>query len=745
MKRARIAELVRALSSALSHSGLRGCLDNEECSHGLRPCILESVLTTLDSSYPIDDAVRSVWELAGVDPETFRPLREVFKGEFRAAFGPADCPITLEVAATALDAISSHICNQGRKTSNGTVSTPPELASFLVSETLDHADGWPEFSQLRIIDPSCGSGSLLLATLNEGRRKFEAAGHSPDEQKFTDWAIQHVSGVELDQDTAVAAATLLGLSLGLPAEEVIDAGIIQVADSLLDAGEAPDGPHYDAVIMNPPWLKLKHLRESDYSDRLRVHPSYPLTNGGGPGDLDLYQFFLERAFQITADGGRIGFIVPASFLRSSRARRLRHLYLTAGHLVRVDEFWNQGRIFPIHSMFRFVTGLFKKGSPPFPISARFRLASVEDACQQHSKQLSPDLFVDSNNGIARAIPEVVSSSALSIFRKISAAQPALGDPNNLWSAQIRFRRELDMTGDRHRFIDSDDVERQEVIDRSLRPVYEGRMVHQFDSAAKTYCGGKGRKAKWSVWLPGREFRPQFYVEDSLLPEGLAEDLRTYRAGYCDVTGHANERTILAAIVPAGAVCGNKVPTLQTKDPHLHHLWVAIANSFVVDWHLRRSVTTTINYHYLLALPFPWIPMNSPVGLSLLTLSKSLTAPPVYSPEHMWRRAHMRADIDCYVAAIFGLTVSDLNHIFDDFPLLDRAQPSAYREPSTITRDLVIAKFGRMTGNRNPKAEARLEAARQAGAIPYVPGELAAELIAANGQTRGGHGPPVAAA
>jgi hypothetical protein len=35
-----------------------------------------------------------------------------------------------------------------------------------------------------------------------------------------------------------------------------------------------------------------------------------------------------------------------------------------------------------------------------------------------------------------------------------------------------------------------------VPDAKYVPLYEGRMVHQFDHAAKAYVSGEGRGAKW---------------------------------------------------------------------------------------------------------------------------------------------------------------------------------------------------------------------------------------------------------
>ena len=592
-----IGALVRALEFAVENRNVPPGTWDDEFARGVRLCVLETVLSTLGERYPSDDVAHQAWYLSSLNPRSFSKFRRPFKSDFDAAWGPVSFPVSLETAAAALDAFLGGFGNRGRS-SKGVVFTPPTLAAFLANELFSLDRDWSAVRDQRFIDPACGSGSLLLAVVNEGRKKIKADRRVTTQDVLTDWAIDHVRGVDRDHEAAVAAACLLGLSLGLDAEDVFRSKIVRVADSLLEADEIVGQGSYDRVIMNPPWVKVKHLENPHYLEHLRATDRYPLTMRGGPGDLDLYQFFLERAFNLAADGAYIGFIVPGSFLRASRAARLRHLYLTAGHLVRLDEFWNNARIFPIHSMFRFVTATFKKGSPPQPIQARFRVGSVAEVHEQSPKQLPPSLFVDAEHDTARAIPEVVSCSALALYRRISGTHPALGSLTNQWSSRFRFRRELDMTGDRHRFIKCGTVDRVSITERPLRPVYEGRMVHQFDAAAKTYCGGTGRSARWAVWLPGQEFHSQFYVDDYDLPDGLIGQVNAPRAGFCDITGHANERTILAAMIPAGTVCGNKVPTLQADDP-------AASSSLGSDCQLfrRRLVSSSFgNDHHQLSLP-----------------------------------------------------------------------------------------------------------------------------------------------
>jgi hypothetical protein len=115
-------------------------------------------------------------------------------------------------------------------------------------------------------------------------------------------------------------------------------------------------------------------------------------------------------------------------------------------------------------------------------------------------------------------------------------------------------REVDMTNDRQLF------SRDKLL--SDLPLIEGRMVHQFRAAHKAYVSGTGRSAVWHVMEIGdSELVPQFRISPDSLSQAVLERADVGRIGFCDITGQTNERTMLAARIPAGSVCGNKVPTI----------------------------------------------------------------------------------------------------------------------------------------------------------------------------------------
>ena len=261
------------------------------------------------------------------------------------------------------------------------------------------------------------------------------------------------------------------------------------------------------------------------------------------------------------------------------------------------------------------------------------------------------------------------------------------------------------------------------------------MVHQYVHSAKAYIGGSGRRSVWAPSIQARcILRPQYWHDSDSLPSITLKRIGQPRVGFCDITGQTNERTMLASWIPASVVCGNKVPTI-TFEAHngtarvVASCFLAIANSFVFDWMLRRVVTTTINYFILESLPFPKLDFSSSTAKELCARVGSISACEHFregltAPLATWQHAKHRARIEAIVAALYGLKLSELEHIIDDFPLLDRSQPPIDGETrSTVTRDLVLFESCIELGGRSSyvtRLKERIAKALARGAVPFVP-------------------------
>jgi hypothetical protein len=147
-------------------------------------------------------------------------------------------------------------------------------------------------------------------------------------------------------------------------------------------------------------------------------------------------------------------------------------------------------------------------------------------------------------------------------------------------------------------------------------------------------------------------------------------------------------------------------------------WLAVANSFCLDYLVRKRIALDINYTVLDSLPFPRLPMDHPVVRRLAQLATGLTCtapemtaywnamaglglcervtddttlPGVMDPD---KRAAARAEIDAVVAReLFELSANELGGILDTFPVLRRREERAYGE--FRTKRLVLEWYDKM--------------------------------------------------
>lgn len=641
----------------------------------------------------------------------------------------------------ALASLARPPLRDSEKRTKGAYYTDFRLAQMLVEHL-------PSSELLTVIDPAAGSGILLVATALKlcGRNRAARAEFLENYVSAAD-----LSGVAL-RGTALALASLTD---DLDAVKGMCPRLRQM-DSLLVGGVgwedvAPEG--FDAVIGNPPWEKLKvnkhefmaakgedrhyghdYALEAEATRKLDLEREKVAAYANeatldldlqGRGEPDLYKLFLELSYRLVKARGHVLLLLPAGLIRSQGTEDLRAFLVESASDLDLTVLENRARFFAIDTRFKFlvVHATIDPDKRRSPIVLRHREGTDTGVApgakvrlgRSSLSQVRPDL----------SLPEVRSAKEWSIFRRMTKAGERIGDPDGQWQPSIT--REIDMSRDRDLF--------HRDGGNGRLPIVEGRMVHQHRFGAKAYVSGTGRRAIWDALPPGQEaVRPQFWVHKSDVQQKLLLRIQRDRFGFCDVTGQTNERSLLAARIPAGVVSGNKVPTVVfggegASSSHrmaLGYLWLALANSFAVDWYLRRVVTTSLNYFILRSLPLPTLDPNGLPGRRLATLSREL-AGSADTPD-LWRTAAYRAEIDALAFAAFGLDLSDATAILDDFPLLDRGQPALVGEDSsTVTRDLVLRHVARLNNIDTDPYEERVLLARKAGAVPYIPGEFSSVL------------------
>jgi len=414
----------------------------------------------------------------------------------------------------------------------------------------------------------------------------------------------------------------------------------------------------------------------------------------GAGHLNIFRMFVEAALYLTKDGGYTTQIIPDSFYLGANCMAIRERVLSYHTLTHLWSFQNFGEVwFPgIYYRMKFClyaakkTPATKRFSSAFNIRSQAQLAEVVAGADlaypiELVREFSPD---------ALAIMEFDDQREIDISSKMYVRWPKLGDAR-AGPPFREYRRKVDMGNDRNLFTE----------DPAGLPVYEGRMVGHYDHRAKGYKSGCGRSAEWEEFPfgdPGKRIQPQWRVLEHDLPAKLGDRPFRYRIGFCDVASPTNERSLTAVLIPGQTIAGHKVPTITFPSAYewSYLLWLAVANSFTMDFLVRKKVSLTMSYTIMDSLPFPRLPIKDPrvaalaprvlqltcIGQEMIlfwnamaahgwveSVPESAPAPGASDPEH---RLQLTAEIEVIVARdLFGLTADELDYVLETFPIVKR--------------------------------------------------------------------------
>ncbi len=434
----------------------------------------------------------------------------------------------------------------------------------------------------------------------------------------------------------------------------------------------------------------------------------------GKGDFNVYRIFVEAAMQSAQRKGLVAQVVPSGFYNGANASAIRRELFDHWQLSFVFGFINTtGEWFPeVHRDTSFGIYTARKGAVTEELKVAFELrtgAELAKALAGATTKLSTTAIREQSPE-ALAIPEIADASDAALVSQISSRWPKLGDES--FGPPIRhYQAELHMGNDRDLFGDGE---------KGLA-VYEGRMIDQFDHRAKAYCSGRGRSAVWQevpFGDPRKAIAPQWRLPEANIPNKVGGRVWRYRIGWCDVTGARNERSLIAALIPPGVICGHSVPTFIFPEDYkwAYMPWLAVINSFCADYLIRHKVALHVTMTVLDSLPIPRLPVDNPIitrlsslalrlsctGLEMTDYWNSMTeyglcdpapagivpAAALIDPEE---RAWARAEIDAIVAKrVYGISSDELSHVLDQFPVLERREKKA--DGSYTTKDRVLAMF-----------------------------------------------------
>jgi hypothetical protein len=469
---------------------------------------------------------------------------------------------------------------------------------------------------------------------------------------------------------------------------------------------------------------------SGWSQLLRESGRYPLT---GQGRLNTYAVFAETARIIIAPRGRSGLVLPTGIATDATTAPFFSDLVSNSKLVSFLEFENEEFLLSkdVDHRVRFCL-LSTAGREVSIKEADFSFGARQISDIENRRFTMPPediLLLNPNTGTAPLFRSRRDAEiTLAIYRRVPVLwrDKPHSNPWGLSFTQGLFNMATSsgLFKNRHELEARGCVLRgNEFVDEGERwlPLYEAKMIHQFDHRLGTYEDQTGAQANMGT-LPrvsnenkrkGHFFvMPRYWVPSKDVDERIGGwGDKEWMLGWRDIARSTDERTMICAPLPKVAV-GHKIPLFFPYADNACLL--ANLNSFVLDYVCRQKFAgTSLAYFIVKQLPVlapsglagesPWdgrSTLREWIEERVLELSytswdmrgfaKDLGdagAPFVWDEE---RRFAMRAELDAAYFHLYGVERDDVGYIMDSFGAFRRNDPERFERTKALILDVYDA-------------------------------------------------------
>ncbi len=457
----------------------------------------------------------------------------------------------------------------------------------------------------------------------------------------------------------------------------------------------------------------------------------------GSADINLYKMFTEVSYALLKPQGRLGMITPSGIYTDGGTKSLRDLFIDNSQWEWLFGFENRKKIFDIDTRFKFCPIIVQKSGGTKAINTAFMRHDLKD-WEDRAEELSTP-YEKSRVTIfspkSKALLELRSKRDIEIVEKIYANSVLLGDQSeDGW--KIKYSTEFHMTNDSHLF-----KPRPWWEERGYKPdaygqwigpdgdialpLYEGRMIGQFDFCEKGWVSGKGRSAQWrDIDWSGKTIEPQYLmpIEHCEISQGDKEEGRPPVQGYkvplMNISSATNSRTAICSFAKDWP-CNHSLNPLRVPGLEQSLFITAILNSFVYDFLVRvRLGGLNLSFFVLDETAVPSPAKFSEAKALLLRVASLSLCHQLFAPEWLLlqrtvdlknrhlkslmaltphERTRLRCTLDSIVAELYGLEFDDLEWILRN----DHSDPKGFwrvdQDKSSELRQttLTLLAFGRL--------------------------------------------------
>lgn len=269
---------------------------------------------------------------------------------------------------------------------------PPSNRSQKFNNHVEAVKAYKErLNNFKVCDPACGSGAFLIhvleyllkerlkvtAEIDRVTRQGEGLFEANTEQEIREILSRNIYGVDINPSSIEITKLALWLHTAKPDqalcdldENIVDGNSLIGPEfgkfkqlSLLSADKKeeinvfdwestfpkvfddnnPDGPGFDCIVGNPPYVKLQNFRKkyAEMADFLRngkKEDGTPVYQSTQKSNFDLFLPFIEKAIHLLNSRGRMGYIAPSLWRYNEYGAGLRKFLHDGKHLDRWIDF-----------------------------------------------------------------------------------------------------------------------------------------------------------------------------------------------------------------------------------------------------------------------------------------------------------------------------------------------------------------------------------------------------------------------
>ena len=377
------------------------------------------------------------------------------------------------------------------------------------------------------------------------------------------------------------------------------------------------------------FLVQKRISEAN-SHYIRESEKYPLC---GRGDVNTYTIFAELNRDLLSSDGRCGCIIPSGIATDDTTKFFFQNIVETASLVSFYDFENREKLFPaVDSRVKFCLLTLRAPtsrsdhlatSPSDFVFFAHQVSELRDE-QRHFQLSAADIALINPN--TRTCPIFRGKADAELTKYIYRRVPILINENdtehgNPWG--ISFHTMFHMSNDSHLFKTREQLENLGFELRGNRfvsegqdwlPLYEGKMVHNYDHRAadihisKEALQRKGQPDPISQKDHKDPFRfamPSSWILESEIKQALStNNSARWYLGFSSVTSPTNARSFIPCLIPASGV-GNSFPIIlqESVDAISISKLYACTSSFTLDYTARQKIGG-VNLNFFLVNQFP---------------------------------------------------------------------------------------------------------------------------------------------